>query len=558
MSRNKLIKFEEIADQLASALVVLDQPIVGLLTSLFQANYYIRDEGMVREADDFLSRMSYLSDLVESHGIASSETIAYDANYFLNWRNLFQYLHFCELMPQVRRGYFDISGDEAEGFHLVHKETDISIYEINDVIFADLARPFVRENTLPFRLEIDEMVGAGTFDISVELLQRLKVHYEEVSIDFFDVPDSVYDKIARANSHDFESLRNFMFALAEAHQAILLAIKRTSFPAENLELQDQLVKQQMFVEFPQHSLVDIINSNTGIEKEKISGLLEFYTLDLRSGSSSKSTKNVHCGDGYLPPIVKTENAYYFSPIAVKTFMSKRNFFYALLKKDENLFNDVVSANFEPQLIEKMNNDLLMLDGIEVRCNKCWEASSRNGEIDVLAYSLQLNKAIVFQVKAVIPPQGARMVRNVEERILEGVDQILSFRQLPTVDRDRIISEALGFEVVNVTTIDVILSSSCLGSVKAWSRIIGEKICGANYPLLFLLIRESLDANEPDYLFDIQSWIKDKLDRIITESNMQWEEKEFQLFGTNIVFPSWSIDERPLRKIRNQILEAKAS
>ena len=40
-----------------------------------------------------------------------------------------------------------------------------------------------------------------------------------------------------------------------------------------------------------------------------------------------------------------------------------------------------------------------------------------------------------------------------------------------------------------------------------------------------------------------------------DSKIQWEDKEFKLFGVSVCFPSWSIDESPLRRIRMNIVEA---
>ena len=525
MSKTKLIAFEEKADNLASKLSVLTWDADRLFSHLFNAIYHLTDDGMEREAGDLCCRLSYLPCLLEQKGKVSS--MAVNAIQMAeDWMNLLQYLHFCELMPQVYRGYFYVAGDESTGFHLRHKEKQLSNYEIRDILLADLARPFYMNGSTQLQESIARILNSDlrSFKFPTDLIEERMNFCQDHLYDLLEIPNPVYQEIFGVNRKEFNRFRCFMFAFSDFQEAIRSSIKNKTFPPEKSELQAAMTQNNAFCYLPNKNLLNEIQKYTGLNKHKIHSLISLFSLDFRTSTSNRKDRHKHAGGGYFPPILKVDNGYCLSPIAVKSFLSIRNALFAFQKRNVKQFNNVVSSSFEPSLIESIVGAMSPFSNIEIRENKVWKSSSAEGEIDLLVYSPSLNKALVFQVKAVVPPQGARMVKNVQGRISEAVKQIVRFKRLPTEEKERIISDSVGSPVSNIEVIDVILSSSCLGSVDAWLEIKRENICGINYPLLKLLIYESLKDGNTDLLFNIREWTKETLDKLIDDSKVHWEDK----------------------------------
>ena len=557
MSEEKLRQFEQKADELASRLVVLnDSPY--LLHQVFLRIDYLIDNDMKREAGDLCSRISYLPRLLDNYIDESSQQIDL-LQYSFDLENLLQYLHFCELMPQFHKDYYQVSGNEVDGFHLHHKQESFSKYEIQDVLMAELARPFCREKPGQLIQPLLEIISKDPklFKFPAHLMENLIRFYQDNLYDLFEIPDSVYRRTIKCTAQEFMTIRNYLFALSEFQMNMLACAKIfRALPADKYV--EDTIERSVFCFMPGHNLLDEARKYTGIGKNKILNSLRPFILDLTSSTAHKKNRNKHSGDGYFPPIVKVDDGYFLPPMAIKSFICNRNLLFAFQKQDSHRFNSMISKSFEPSLITWIVRDLSILNGIEVRLNHVWSASSSSGEIDILIYSYKLNKVVIIQVKAVIPPQGARMVRNVQSRILEGIEQITRFRKILLSEKDRIISDSIGFQVSSLDFEDVILSSSCFGSAETWSELESQNICGINHLLFKLLVFEANQTKNADLLFDISSWTKEKIANLMHESNLRWEEREFELFGTKIHFPSWSIDEKPLNTIRNQILEAKAA
>jgi hypothetical protein len=557
VSKAELLAFEGKADALALNLLTFEQSAPDLLSQFFYSIDHLIDIGMTREAGDICSRLSYLPHLLDNHTRTSAK--ANDPTQLLiDWQDLLQYLHFSELMPQVHKDYFDIDGNESEGFYLHHKDESLSDYEIRDILLADLSRPFCREKPGQLMLPLLKLMTSNpkSFSFPTHLMEELISFYEKSLYDLFDIPDLVYSEIAGCTAQEFRSFRNYMFAFSEFQLNMTSCVKAWNPPIPISKA--NMIMQSIFCFMPSSNLLNEIQKYTKLDKTKIANILQLFTLDFSSSTSKNKSRNKHSGDGYFPPIIKIDNGYCVPPRAVKSSLSNRNLIFAFQKQNPATFNSVVSSAFEPSLIELIAKDLSAFSDIEVRLNHSWAISSSKGEIDILVYSAKLNKILVVQVKAVIPPQGARMVRNVQSRILEGIEQTIRFRELSTDDKERIISDSLGFQVSNLDFDDVILSSSCLGSAAAWSQLETQGICGINYLLFKLLAYEAMEAGDSRLLFDICSWTHKKIKKIMCESKIQWEDKEFNLFGTTIRFPTWSIDEKPLNIIRNQILEARTS
>jgi Holliday junction resolvase-like predicted endonuclease len=137
----------------------------------------------------------------------------------------------------------------------------------------------------------------------------------------------------------------------------------------------------------------------------------------------------------------------------------------MVRTDKKTFNNVVSSHLEPALVEEAAKLLSELAGVEVRKNVNWD----KGEIDLLAYHEASNTAFQLQAKAGVPPQGARMVAQVESRTLEAAEQVNRFLSLSGDEKDEICSSAIGRTLSGVSWSSGILVRTCLGTEKSLDR-----------------------------------------------------------------------------------------
>jgi hypothetical protein len=188
-------------------------------------------------------------------------------------------------------------------------------------------------------------------------------------------------------------------------------------------------------------------------------IVDLFTID---------PDNVDCsgaGEGFFPPFLRLGDVLLFSPHAIKRTMPERNLLYAMVRTDKKTFNNVVSSHLEPALVEEAAKLLSELAGVEVRKNVNWD----KGEIDLLAYHEASNTAFQLQAKAGVPPQGARMVAQVESRTLEAAEQVNRFLSLSGDEKDEICSSAIGRTLSGVSWSSGILVRTCLGTEKSLDR-----------------------------------------------------------------------------------------
>ena len=132
MSLEELIEFEKRADEVAGKLVFWGLPVRATLTGLYclidQVIHGFLNGSPPRFAEGaaVAYRMSYLVPLLVKCGadVPPSSEECYQLfkqadQTGANGRELLSYAHFCELMPQVRKGHFMVSRRHG-GFDLTH------------------------------------------------------------------------------------------------------------------------------------------------------------------------------------------------------------------------------------------------------------------------------------------------------------------------------------------------------------------------------------------------------------------------------------------------------
>ena len=223
-------------------------------------------------------------------------------------------------------------------------------------------------------------------------------------------------------------------------------------------------------------------------------------------------------------------------------MPERNLLYAMVRTDKTTFDNVVSSHLEPALIKEAAELLSVLPGVDVRKNVNWD----NGEIDILAYHEASNSAFQLQAKAGVPPQGARMVAQVESRTLEAAKQIERFLGLSGNEKDEICSSAIGRKLSGVSWSSGILVRTCLGTEKAWTGVKG--FVPLNPVLLRAAVKRMCEGGEFTFM-NFREVADVELARFRSIAILGWQNKSFNLFGEKVELPLLNLNHPAISGLR---------
>ncbi len=447
-SKDQLVAFEKIADQQVQKLNILLLPLRLVLTHLYGTvdNLFngsrLSGKNPPRPvvAFDLASRLSYLMPLFNRCPVDQIGASALDVLNAVDWsivdpdiRYLINYGHLCELMPEVHRDYYEISGS-IPLFYLKHSTDEFARSEIKDLFLTSLATPFfIRNRFIPEEVfDFQAAKTDGTFDMRLffNTIRKYFLHYLNYS---FEVPiftNKGYHDSLNATVEEFIRFRSVWAAIADyclgMADAFTRLIKRTN-ATNNYNLVSEVWEWTAPV-MKADLLTDLVIKIGGISLKSFNAFMQIFSVD------PKANRTKHAGDGFYPPITILKNSYMFNPNILQMMLSSRNIPYAMNKLDKSLFDNLLSHEMEPALVEAASLILSQIPGTIIRKNFQWQ----HGEIDLLAYSPAENVALHFQAKAAIPAQGARMVQQMEARIIEGIDQLARFQMLKSETQDEIL------------------------------------------------------------------------------------------------------------------------
>jgi hypothetical protein len=170
----------------------------------------------------------------------------------------------------------------------------------------------------------------------------------------------------------------------------------------------------------------------------------------------------------------------------------------------------------------------------------------SGEIDLLVYEEASNTALQIQVKATMAPYGARMVERLEDRVQEGMQQLKTFRELPQVQIDAILSNAFGRTIRNARLQDAILVRSCFGSQRTWGN--ANEISF----LSLAMLSELTKSGRLSSLSDMASTARDYLDSVLRRANPVWMHKPLQIGEWLLDVPMLDLDQAYLDRERVKV------
>ncbi|WP_142847585.1 hypothetical protein [Telmatospirillum sp. J64-1] len=555
---DEIEKFERQSDAIIEKLSIWHLPIRSLLSLIYLSadeKYVGTRFNRTRPRNDdvgteIITRMSYVARLFRKcsrevgAGIDDALSVV-DDQFKTDIDQLLGYAHFCEIMPLVRRGFFSVQ-HEPSVFALTHPDEEFVKHEENDIVMSEMVLPHDREPP-PYPIENCKiMIKDWPYIPGDSLVEVLDDAYEHYIENVFELPllsDEAFDECFGFSRKDFIQIRAALMAYADfclgmADAAELLSGR--AFTRPRRQALQREVREWVSPLLNRNHIIGCAAGLSGVEPDMAERIVDLFTIDLDNLDRSG------VGEGFFPPFLRLGDALLFSPHAVKRMMPERNLLYATVRTDKKKFDNVVSRHLEPALLEDAARFLATLPGIEVAKNVNWE----KGELDLIAYHEASNSAFQMQAKAGVPPQGARMVAQVESRTLEAAKQIRRFLSLSSDDRDAICSSAIGRKVSGVVWSSGVLVRTCLGTEKAWNGIKGY------VPLNPVLLRSAIKkmATHAEFSFaNLGNAVEEELASLRANAVLGWENKSFDLFGTKIELPLLNLNYDAIRAFRDDAM-----
>ena len=546
-AEQELYELEEEFDRQILGLRLWNLPLRGIYTLFGRTVDAIQTGGRFtrsaapRDGAALLSRMSYLMENFQRASLElddpPDEIIA---DYREDFRNLVGYAHFCEIMPDVRKGSLQVSKTK-EGFRLYHGVDNFAKFEEIDVLMTELS--LASDTSLPSReiafFDRHIVRAKGIGQDGKRLITKWCEHFLRNTFEESLVPENNFTTCFGFERSDFLKVRAAFSALSlfcdGLSEAAARRFRKGGGQDQSLvRLGSNWMTPLMGTEY----FESLVTGATGLSRPTLQSVLRPLSVDTTAGTWSQS------GDGYLPPIVRYPNHVLFIPLALRAMLPERNLLYVSNRTDRDHFDRVISPLLEPVLLNRAEQALSQIGSFITVKNVTWRKDESNGEIDLLVYDPDANEALQVQAKAAIPAQGARMTRQLETHTNKAIDQLMNFMHTPSDFRDEVCSRAINNQVSNVTWRSAVLSRSGFGTAGAWSRL-GDAI-PLNLALLKGAVKLAMRAKEGSI-----EKVLEKADELLQDGRKifgGWQHSPIELFGTTIDIPLLDVDKEKRDKI----------
>jgi hypothetical protein len=297
--------------------------------------------------------------------------------------------------------------------------------------------------------------------------------------------------------------------------------------------------------FRQDWMVSFLHRLTGVIDVEAEAVLGFLMAREDNGMFSSS------GNGYLQPLVQLEDFIFTSPLLLRMMPSMRNMLYALNKMDSGHFSRTVAHHLEVELLKELSELCDTIPSLLYKSNINWSLEGRDGEVDAILYDSENRFFLALQAKAAIPPEGARMTRNVEARTIEAIDQIASFEKLSRESQEKILTNAIGKVHKDFQVKHGILTRSGLGTNKAWEASKGISVM--NIGLLRYALKGS-DKTLGVFLKDPTSSLLNVIDDLVNQYFISWGKGIVPLLDRDLHIPLMELDLKGLQDLREHIAD----
>ena len=560
-SGTKALKsFERQIDEKVAALPVLLLPIRPVLTAFHVFLHGLLHGGggtppKVQAGYSLAGRLGHLSALLArcpAEPIGANAVDAFGAYRELDpdlsqTRLLLGYSHFCDLMPEVHRGYFAVAGDADKGFQLSHASAEFAASEARDILLSELAL-----STLAAPPPVDrgaiQRLAAMAPRLDLEELSRVlgayAHHFNTTVLEEPVIGDEGLGQAIGVNLSAFGRFRAVLMAISQfaidMSGALRARVDRTTNDKAAIESE---WLEWVSVHWTEDFVCHLVRGLVGIDEATMDRLLSVFSLDFRSSPITIR----HAGDGFFPPLARLRGGgLLIGPDLTQLYLQTRNVVYAIQRIDRRLFDDLISGHLEPELIKSAERQISLVPTLEMRRSVQWA----NGEIDLLVLDSGRNCAMQVQAKASLPPHGARMVDRLESRLKEGIEQLERFRSQGQGGIDDVVGRAFGRHLSKVVLVDALLARACFGTNEVWAR--GGTSALLSLPLLAGVIHDEMAGKKSLDLGAMPSLAAAFLDRVVEGAKPRWAAQELDLDGTRVSVPMLEYDQAFVHKERLRI------
>jgi hypothetical protein len=438
----------------------------------------------------------------------------------------------CSLLPELHRpGLFEIAGGRDEGFRATFVTNALARSEARDRVLGDLVRgTSVGPLPIPAR-ELDRSASAVDLLEACRGLRGEAKKLREAHVALVDegpvLTEAGYLDATGQDRKTYLSLRGAVLALADClvgieHRRWSMAERMPQEAAQRIA--NAMVECASPVWLWTH-LVEWLADVAEIDAAAVEALLTPFSL--RVGVDEPRQR---LGDGLFPPFVRVDHRVNFTSDLMRRYVHDRNMLWVLQREDTQRFDDLVSAAMEPHLIDEVVSLLDAHTDLVI----CRAVRFTGSELDLLLYDTSSNTAMQVQAKAPMPPGGARMTQANGARAMEGLTQLKVFRQLPSAERDAVISRAVGRHVSDVRIIDGLLMRTCLGRPDVWEHL-GDA-APLNRGLLALLIAKARRKHQRLDLARLPQAAETMLDHIASDVGFGFRPGSYELDGVRLEVP----------------------
>jgi len=553
--------FEKSCDEEIGKLSLWEKPLRSILTGymmmadslIFGGRFGRKIERDQYKAERILARLSYLAPNLSNcsrkllkNGREAMETFGTSDGPEI--QEALMYAHFCEIMPQFRQQYYDVKLQDGN-FQFLHESDAFEKSEIKDVILTELCLGFdtKKPNEIPMMVLSDISRLYPHKDLSA-YVKGAAVNYELHQVSFSEptyIPDHAFLESFGFSKDAFEKVRAALWSLSD----LLFAL--STFYEVSADQKDNRVQWQWRVvdciapTFKRSWLVSFLCRLTGLAQIEICRVLDFLVASEENGMFNCS------GNGYLQPLVQLEGFIFTSPLLLRMMPSMRNMLYSLNKTDPEHFSKTVAHHLEVELLKEVSELCNKIPGLMFKGNTPWSHEGRDGELDAILYDTDRRYIIALQAKAAIPPEGARMTRNVETRTLEAVSQVTSFEQLSRESKKKIFSDAIGAVSDDFLVSHGIVTRSGLGTNKAWKAAEGMAVFNVALLTYALL---GTERTLLDFLSNPEEILSEVIDQLVQQHFIDWETGVVPLNHRELHIPLMKLDNDELQKLRVCISE----
>jgi hypothetical protein len=553
--------FEKSCDEEIANLSLWKKPLRSILTAyimmadsmVFGGRFGRQIERDQYKAERILARLSYLAPHLNNcsrellrNGREAIEKFGEKDKPEL--QEALMYAHFCEIMPAFRQDYYDVDLQE-EDFHFSYKSDDFAKSEVKDVLLTELC--------LGLNTKKPEEIPAAIFSgISLQYphkdlsayIKGAAINYDLHCSSFSEptyIPDGAFFASFGFSQDAFQKIRGALWSLSDLLLGLSAFYEELARYNDNRAMWEWRVVDCIAPTFKRSWLVSFLSRLTGVSSAKIIKVLDFLVASEQNEMFDRS------GNGYLQPLVQLGEFIFTSPLLLRMMPSMRNMLYTLNKSDADHFSRAVAHHLEVELLKEVSDLCDKIPGLLFIGNVQWSHEGREGELDAILYDSDRRFILALQAKAAIPPEGARMTRNVEARTLEAVDQVTSFEKLSRKSKERILSGAIGNVSDDFFVSHGIVTRSGLGTNKAWKAT--EGISVFNVGLLSYALVGS-DKTSLDFLSDPETFLAEVIDDLVRHHFISWEVGIIPLNHRGLHIPLMKLDHDALQKLRVRISE----